>query len=208
VRGVDVTRPVRKEVASANFRRDIALTHVGALCRRQPLGKAARWLDAIEVHIGTRTDQVAQTVTADAQPVDLLETARPVGQERLTRPRFGGERLSALLLPGRAIGLHRHVGQRVIAIVRQQLDLVHGPIIGGRPLAAERSVDAEIAVRWTIQLHRIGLQRMRGELLDIDRDRRRQSLWTQHIIAQRPAIGTAAQRQLMPHTSFVRGHQW
>jgi hypothetical protein len=53
---------VGKEMSSAHFRQYIALTHIGASSCRQPLGEPAGGLDAIEVHVGTRTDQVAETV--------------------------------------------------------------------------------------------------------------------------------------------------
>ena len=72
---------VGKEVAPTHFWWDVALAHIGALCRRQPLGETARWLDPIEVHVGARADQIAETVVIDPQPVDLVEAADPSGRK-------------------------------------------------------------------------------------------------------------------------------
>ena len=64
---------VGKEIAPAYFRRNITLSHIGARCRRQPLGETARRLDPIEVHVGACANQIAKTVVVDAQPIDFLE---------------------------------------------------------------------------------------------------------------------------------------
>ena len=81
---------------------------------------------------------------ATSRPTDrLAESARDRGRQcpagrsprsSVTRQEeglpslcFRGERLRAFLLPSRSISLYRHVGERVIAVVRLQLDLVELP---------------------------------------------------------------------------------
>lgn len=199
---------VGKEVPPANFWLDVALTHIGAFCRRQPLGELARRLDPIKVHIGTRADQIAETVVIDAQPVDLVEAARPVRQKWLPSLGFRGEWLRAFLLPGRSIRLHGHVRERVIAVVRLQLDLVDWSVIRALALSTKRSIGMEVAVWRSVQLHRVAFQRMSRELFDIDLGGRGQSLRTQHIIAQWRPIRAATQRQPVLHACLVRSDQW
>src|SRR5262249_51314595 len=64
-----------------------------------------------------------------------------------------------------------------------------------------------IAVGRTIELGGVTLERMSAELLDVDRDRRRQALWAQRVEAQGPAVGAGQERQSVLLTRLVAGHQ-
>ena len=87
----------------------------------------------------------------------------------------------AIVLPGLAIGLARHVGQRIEAILGPQGDLVHGHIAWPLALGVEDPGRIEVSIRWRIQLGGVALQGMSAELFDIDRHRRRQTLGAEGV---------------------------
>ena len=161
----------------------------------------------VEIDVGERRDRARDAVVVDHEPVDLLETARPVGIEPLARLLVGGAGGRAFLLPGRPVGLARHVGQGVEPVLGQHLDLVDRLVAGRSPFRAERSVGAHIAVRRGVERGRIRLQRMGGELLDIDLRRGGQALAAQRVVGQRRAVHPGEQGQPVPPPRLVRGHQ-
>ena len=110
---VEVIGLVRKEVAPALFRADVAFADVGPLCGGKTFGISGRRQRAIEIDIGAGRDQIAPALVADAQPIDLLENACAVGMKDLARPMRRGARLGAFLVPGPQVCLARHVGQGI-----------------------------------------------------------------------------------------------
>src|SRR5262249_59917688 len=84
--------------------------------------------------------QARRAVGADRQPVDLLEAARAVGKEALAMG--GGTGRGTFLLPRRSVGLPRHVGQRIEAVLRLELDLVDRLVARAPALFSEPSLGA------------------------------------------------------------------
>src|ERR1700736_962775 len=104
---------VREEIDTTALGRDVTGAGIGVALGRKTL-RIARWRqDTEEVDVGVGGDQVSRALLADLQPVDLLETARAVGEEALPCLRFGGAGERAFLLPGAAVGLRRHVRQGI-----------------------------------------------------------------------------------------------
>ena len=196
-RGGQMHRLVREEIGAAPLRRDIAGASggasgdggVGAPVGRQPLRVTRGRQDPVEVDLGLGGDQVAGPVVADLQPIDLLEAARAVGEKSLPRLCFGGAGERAFLLPGGAVRLPRHVGQRIDPVLGAQDDLIDRLVARAAPLRAHLPVAAEPAVRRPIELGGVGFERVRAELLDIDRDRRREALRAQCVEPRRRAVG-------------------
>ena len=203
----NVIRLVREKMLAADFRSDVARPDVGAAGLRQSLGVAARRRNPEEIDRCLRRDRAARPVRHDRQTVDFLEAARTVGEEALARHRRGSSRCCTFLFPGLAIGLDRHVGQRIEAILRVELDLVHSLVGGGCAVLVERSVGADVAVGRTVELLRIGLERMGGELLHIKRRRRSKPLRSQRIERGDRAVRIAQRRQLASCPRLVRCHE-
>jgi hypothetical protein len=105
-------------------------------------------------------------------------------------PRFGlgGIGEGAFLVPGGSVGLPGHIGQRVEPILGAQLDFVDRLVIGALPLLVHTPGAIDVTVRWTVELGGIGFERMRAELLDIDRDRCCEALRAQDIEPRRRAV--------------------
>jgi len=158
---------VREEIFAAPLGRNIARAGIGAAVGRQALRVAGRRQDAVEVDFGLAGDQVSSAVLADLQPVDLLETARAVGEEALPRLWLGSVGEGAFLLPGCAVRLQCHVGQWVEPVFPTQLDLVYRLVVGALPLPVHLPRAVDVAVRRAVELGCVGFERMRAELLDI-----------------------------------------
>ena len=144
---------------------------------------------------------------ADLYPVDLLKAARPVREEALPCPRLGGIGECAFLLPGRAVRLKRHVGQRVEPVLRTQFDLVDRLVVGALPLLVQLPGIVDVTVRRAVEFGRVGFERMRAELFDIDGDRRSQALRAQHVEPRRRAVGVHQRREIMLRPRLVGGDQ-
>ena len=99
--------------------------------------------------------------------------------------------------------MRRHVGQRIEPVLGPQLDLVDRLVSGTLPLLVHMPVTVEVAVRPTVELGRVGFQRMGTELFDIDRDRSRQALRTKHVESRRQAVGVREQRQPVLRSRLV-----
>ena len=203
----EVWRTVGEEIAAERFGRDVACADVRAVRGRQTLGVSGRGQHAIEVDLGVGRHQIADAVLADAEPVDLLDWPRAVGKERLPRLMRRRDRLRTVRLPGATVGLARHVGQRIKPVLRAQLDLVHRLVGRALPLLAEVSRRVEIAVRRTVKLGGVMLERMRAELLDVDHRGPRQPLRAQHVEARRRAVGVGQRREPVLRARLVARHQ-
>ena len=112
-RFADVERLVGEKVLAADFRRNIAFADVGAARSRKALGVTAGRQHAVEIDVGKRGDQIADAGGADRQAVDLLEAARSVRIKALAGLLGGSTGLGAFFFPCLAVGLSRHVGQRI-----------------------------------------------------------------------------------------------
>ena len=192
--GGEVIRPVGEEVATHHFGR-IALLVAGG-------GR-----DAKEVDLGARSDQARFAVAVDAEAVDLLEEPRAVGIERLARALGRRHRLGAVVVPGPAIGLARHVRKRIEAVARLERHFVNRDIVGARPAALEIARPVEVAVGRRVQLGGVALERMGAELLDIDLDRGGEALRPEGIEGERLAAFVAQQRQPMARSRLVAGDE-
>src|SRR5262249_18731537 len=104
-----------------------------------------------------------------------LEAARAVGE----KPLSAGDRArrDAFLLPRRSVGLGRHIGKRIQAILRLQLDLIDGLDASTLALLADYAVPADASIGRRIEFGDSGFQRVRGRLLNIHLDRSREALW-------------------------------
>ena len=173
--------------------------------RRQTLGEAARRHAAVEIDRCNRRQQTRRAFDADRHAVDFLEAARAVGEEALAAG--GRARRGAFLLPGRSVGLRRHIGKRIQTVLWLQLDLVDRLVAGALALLPEHAVRADVAVGRPIKLGHVGLQRMGRKLLDIDLGRRREPLRPQRIVPQRRAIRILEQWQAVPGARLVRGDE-
>ena len=169
------------EIDAAHLRGDIALALVGAQMRGQSFGVTARRRTAVEIDGGKLRDRARHAIHADREAVDLLEAARSVGEEALARFFDGSAGARAFFVPGIAVGLDRHVGQWIEAVLRVQRDLIDRLVVGALARFAERAALTDIAVRRRVELSRIGLERMRRELLHVDRRRRCEALRAQAI---------------------------
>ena len=63
----------------------------------------------------------------------------------------------------------------------------------------------DVAVGWAVELGRVGFERMRAELFDINRDRRGQSLRAQHVESCRRAVGVREKGQPVFCSRLVGG---
>src|ERR1700676_5465735 len=140
-------RLIREEIGAAPLRRYIAGAGVGAPLGRQTLCITRGRQDSVEVDLGLGGDQIAGPSFADLQPVDLLEAARAVGEKSLPRLRLGGAGERAFLLPGGAVHLSSHVGQRIDPVLGAQYDLIDRLVGAAPPLLGRLPVAAEPAVR-------------------------------------------------------------
>ena len=175
--------------------------------RRQSLGVAGGGHGAIEVELRLRGQHVRDAVLVDPQAVDLLEQTGAVGIERLAgaRSRRLGKR--AIALPRLAVGLPAHVGQRIQAILRTQRHLVDRDVLGSLALPVKDARRIEVAVGRRVELGRVALERMRAELLDVDRHRRGQTLGPERVEAQGGAVGVGAQGQAVLRARLVARDQ-
>ena len=105
-----------KEIDAQPLRRDVALASVRPTIGRQPLLVAAR-RGAVEVEVGTHRESIANAGVAHAETVDLFEDPRGVRVERLATLFGTGEGGGAVILPGVAACLARHVWQTVPAVL-------------------------------------------------------------------------------------------
>ena len=88
-------------------------------------------------------------VKANRQAIDLFEAAGPVGEEGPPCDVRAG--FDEVVLPRGSVLLARHVGERVKAVFRPDLNFIYR-FVGGIPLfMAEGPVARGIAVRWAIQ---------------------------------------------------------
>ena len=198
---------VGEEVLAPPLGRNGAVADIRPLGRREAAPVAAGGNAAVEVDIRQRGDRTRDAGVVDHQPVDLLEAARPVRVEplaRLTVRRAGGR---AFLLPGRAVRLPRHVGQRVKPVLRQHLDLVDRLVVGRPAFDTEGSVGADIAVRPGVERGRVSFQRMGRKLLHIDPGRCGQPLPAERVVGQGASVRSGQERQPVFPARLVRGHQ-
>ena len=78
--------------------------------------------------------------------------------------------------PGLAIGLSRHIGQRIKAILRLERDFITRLVLGTRALLMKSAGRVEIAVRRSVEFRRVALQWVSAELFDINSHGRSQPL--------------------------------
>ena len=69
----------------------------------------------------------------------------------------------------------------------------------------ERARRVEVTVGRAIELSGVTLQRVRAELLDVQGDRRGQTLRAERVEAHRAAVGIQAQGQAVPGARLVAG---
>ena len=110
-------------------------------------------------------------------------------------------------LPGLAVGLSRHVGQRIKAVLGLDLDLEHRLVVRAAPLFPEDALGIEIPVRRAVKLSRVGFERMRGKAFDIDLGGSGQALRPQNVEALLAAIRVVARRQAVFAPRLVGSHQ-
>ena len=174
-------------------------------CAGKTLGEAARRHAAVEIDRCNGRQQTRSAFDADRHAVDFLEAARAVGEEALAA--IGRAGRGAFLLPCRSVGLGRHIGKRIQAIFRLQLDLVDRLVAGVLALLPEYAVRADVSVWRPIEFGHVGFQRMRGKLLDVDLCRRREALGAQRVVPQRRAVRILEQWQAMLGARLVRRDQ-
>ena len=198
---------VGEEVLAGSFRRNVALALILALVGGQALHEAGGRQDAVEIHIGQRTDHAREAIGANAQPVDLFKTAGPIGEEALTGPRPLGHGGGAFLLPWAPVALAGHVGQGVEPVFGPQLHLIDRLVGLRAPCGREAAVGGQIAVRGAIEVGGVALQRMRGELLHIDLYGRGETLGAQGVeLGGLPVLGQT-RRQAMHGSRLVGGDE-
>jgi hypothetical protein len=200
-------RAVWEEVPAQDLGRDVALADVGSLVGATAGRVAAGRHDPEEVVVRQRPERVRMPVLVDHHPVDLLEHARRVGVERLATLVGRAAGASAVAIPRRTVDLAGHVRQRDEAVLGAEDDLVDGHVVRPGPLGMECAVRVEVAVRRGVEVRRITLERMRAELLDINRNWRRDPLRPQDVIAHRRAVGIPAQRQAILLPRFITGNE-
>lgn len=110
-------RLIGKEAIAARLGFDIASADILALIGGEAFAEATRRHDAIELDLGDIRDQVADALGADLQPIDLFKAARAIGKEALPRFLVGGEGIGTFVVPGLAVDLPRHIGQRIDAVL-------------------------------------------------------------------------------------------
>ena len=125
--------------------RDVAVAHISAPGRRQPLLIAAGGRRPEECELGLGGQDVGVAGLVQPDPVDLLQDARGVWVERLARLLGGRQREGALGVPGLAVLLAGHVRQPVQPVRRLQDHLVHGAIALVLALGVKRSRRVEVA---------------------------------------------------------------
>ena len=138
-------------------------------------------------------------------PVDFLEAARAVGEKAL--PAVRRARRGAFLLPCRSVGLSGHIGKRIQAVLRLQLDLIDRLVAGVLAFLSEHAVGADVSVGRPVKFGHVGFQRVRGKLLDVDLGGRREPLRTQRVVPQRRAVHILEQRQAVLGARLVRGDE-
>ena len=152
-----------------------------------------------------RREQARGAFGADRHAIDLLEAARAVREEALAMLRTA--RRGAFVVPCRAVGLGRHVGQGIETVLRLQLDLVHRLVAGVLALLPEHAVGADVSVGRSIEFGDVRFQRMGGKLLDIDLGRRGEALRPQRVVLERRAVRILEQRQAVLGARLVRGDE-
>ena len=187
-------RPVSEEVLAGHFRRDGAIADVGALIAAKPLRVTGGGNDPVEINLCLAGNQIADTVRPDAHLIDFVEYTRAVGHERLPRLLPRRDRHNAIRLPGASVGLPRHIGQRKITVFRPDLDLVDRAIIFVALFRRKEAIGIQVSVGGRVKVCGVGFERMRAELLDIDRDRHRQLLRPQDIEARDLALDIGQRR--------------
>src|SRR5207344_3358363 len=101
----------------------------------------------------------------------------------------------AVHLPGLAVVLARHIGERIEAVFRFKYDFVNRFVSSTAAILVKNSSHVEIAVWRRVKLGVIALQRMGGELFDVDGHWRCQALRTEHVETHRRAIFIGANWQ-------------
>src|SRR5262249_48735164 len=129
------------------------------------------------------------------------------GIERLAALRRRCLRYGAIILPGLAIGLARHIRQRIQAVLWSQDDLIHGDVVRPLALGVKGPRRIEVSIRRRVQLGSVALQRMGAELFDIDRYRRGQTLGTEGIEPEWAAVRVRPQRQAICVPRLIAGDQ-
>ncbi len=169
------------------------------------LGETARRRAPIEIDLGDGRQLAGHAFGADGEPIDLLETARTIGEEPL--PSFRRARRHAFFFPRRSVRLSRHIGQGIETVLRLQFDLVDGLIVVARLRRLKHAVRSHIAIGRPVKLGDIGFKGMSRELLHIDLHGRREALRTQRVVFHRAAIGIEQRRQAIFGAGLVGRHQ-
>ena len=138
-----------EEVTAAHLGRDVPVAHVGAQRRRAVLLGAARRAAGEKSTLGLGGDQVAHArLLADAQAVDLLQNSREPSGDRTTAGPVaaGAPGIGAVLLPGVAVRLPRHVGQGKRPSSGRSVTSYTGDVVRPLALAVEDAGGVEVAV--------------------------------------------------------------
>ena len=161
---------------------------IGALAGASSLCIAAGRQRAIEIEIGFCRQQTAHAFVGNPQAIDLFEEPRAVGKKRHAAKLARRILFRAVHFPCLAVGLARHVGKRIQTVFRLERDFVDGFVAGTGALFVKNAGSVEIAVGRRVKLGGIAFERVRAELFNVDRDRRRQALRAQHVETHRRAV--------------------
>ena len=118
------------------------------------------------------------------------------------------QRRRTIILPGLAIGLSGHIGQRVEPILWPQDDFVDGDIVRPLALMVEHASGIEVAIGRGIELSSVALQGMGAELFDIDRYWSCQALRPKRVKTHRAAVRIGAEGKPMLFPRLVAGDEW
>src|ERR1700678_2207521 len=130
----EMRRAIREKILAHGFRRDIAVADVGAQMRRQALLVTGRRQDPDKIELRISGHQIAGTVLANTETVDLLDRPRSIREKRLPALLGRGYLLRAAGTPAAPVGLTRHVGQRVEPVVWRKLHLIDRLVAGAAAL--------------------------------------------------------------------------
>ena len=203
----DVEGLVGEKILAADFRRDVAFADIGAARSRQAFGVSAGRQHAVEIHVGERGDQVADAGRADRQAVDLLEAARSVRIETLSRLLGRRARCRAFFLPWLAVRLPCHVGKRIQAVLGMDFNFKDRPVFRPGLLFPEHALGVEISVRRAVKFGGIRLERMRRETFHIDLCRGGETLCPQNVEALLTAIRILSRRQPVFAPRLIGRHE-
>jgi hypothetical protein len=188
----EVGRPIGEELAARAF----VVGH-----------RTARRCGPDEVVVREAVEMRRKPVSAGVEPVDLLEQPRRIGIEGLPGRLAGTERNGFVAFPRLPVRLDGAVGQGIEAILGPKLEAQDGHVVGPGPLRPERPGGVDVSVGRAVQVGRVSFERMGAELLDVDGDRRRQTLRAEGVVPERPSVRGRPERQPPSRPGLVAGDQ-